>query len=188
MVTEGMTDPTARRVPTKLAHIVLRTARYDETVDWYRTVLGAEPVFANPMLTFMTYDGEHHRIAVVRVPGLADAPSSAAGIDHVAFTFGSLDDLLHTYRRLAAADIRPYWCINHGPTTSLYYRDPNGVQVELQIDNFADEAALNDWMRSGAFKKNPIGVEFDPDVLAARLDRGDPLEVLVQQGSAPRAS
>jgi catechol-2,3-dioxygenase len=183
-----MADPAAPRVPTKLAHIVLRTTRHQETVDWYRTVLGAEPVFSNPMLTFLTFDDEHHRIAVVTMPGLADPPPFAAGLDHVAFTFASLADLLHTYRRLAAADIRPYWCINHGPTTSLYYRDPNGVQVELQIDNFADEASLNAWMRSGAFKQNPIGVEFDPDVLAARLDRGDPLDALVQQGSAPRAS
>jgi 2,4-dichlorophenol 6-monooxygenase len=174
------------RVPAKLAHFVLRTARYDETVAWYRAVLGARPVFANPMLTFMTYDDEHHRIAVINVPGLADAPP-AAGVDHIAFTFATLADLLHSYRRLRDAGIRPYWCINHGPTTSLYYRDPNGVQIELQIDNFDSDAALNEWMRSGAFKANPIGVEFDPDVLSARLENGDPLADLVRQGSAPPA-
>ena len=43
-------------------------------------------------------------------------------------------------------------------------------------------------MRSGAFKRNPIGVEFDPDVLCARFDRGDPVAELVQQGSAPRSA
>jgi len=179
--------PSDVRVPAKLAHVVLRAARYPETVHWYETVLGARVVFANPMLTFLTYDDEHHRLAVINIPGLPDAPA-AAGVDHIAFTYATLGDLLHTYRRLSAQDIRPYWCINHGPTTSLYYRDPNGVQVELQIDNFADLEAMAGWMRSGAFTRNPIGVEFDPDALCMRFERGDPLDELLQQGSAPPAA
>lgn len=173
------------RLPAKLAHFVVRTPRYDETVRWYQTVLGARAVFRNPMLTFLTYDDEHHRVAVIHAPGLPEPPPNAAGLDHVAFTFAALGDLLHTYRRLKAAGIVPYWCINHGPTTSLYYRDPNGMQVELQIDNFASEEELSDWMRTGAFKRNPIGVPFDPDVLCERFDRGDPLSDLLRQGSAP---
>lgn len=180
--------PAGVRVPAKLAHFVVRTALYEETVRWYQTVLGAAVVFGNPMLTFMTYDGEHHRVAVINVPGLAEAPEASAGIDHVAFTFAALGDLLHTYRRLKGEGIAPYWCINHGATTSLYYRDPNGIQVELQIDNFPSLEELKDWMRTGAFKRNPIGVEFDPDLLCERLDRGDPHSELIQQGSAPRAS
>ena len=43
------------------------------------------------------------------------------------------------------------------------------------------------WLRSGAFKRNPIGVEFDPDVLCERFDRGDTVAELIRQGSAPRA-
>lgn len=179
--------PTGVRPPVKLAHFVVRTARYAETVAWYQRVLGAAVVFGNAMLSFLTYDDEHHRIAVVNVPGLPDTPPGSAGLDHVAFTFASLGDLLHTYVRLEPDGIVPYWCINHGPTTSLYYRDPNGMQVELQIDNFASMEAMAAWMQTGAFKRNPIGVEFDPDVLVARFERGDPIDELVQQGSAPRA-
>ncbi|MBM4267574.1 MAG: hypothetical protein FJ144_13335 [Deltaproteobacteria bacterium] len=63
--------------------------------------------------------------------------------------------------------------------------DPR-IQVELQVDNVATTDERMGWMRSGAFAKNPIGVEFDPDVLGARLDRGDPIEELFLQGSAPR--
>jgi catechol-2,3-dioxygenase len=176
------------RVPAKLAHFVVRTSCYEQTVQWYQTVLGARAVFRNPMLTFMTYDDEHHRVAVINRPELPETPPDAAGIDHVAFTFASLGDLLHTYRRLKAAGIAPYWCINHGPTTSLYYRDPNGIQVELQIDNFANEEELATWLRCGAFQRNPVGVPFDPDVLCARFDRGDPVSDLIRQGSASPAS
>ena len=44
--------------------------------------------------------------------------------------------------RLKAAGILPYWCINHGPTTSLYYKDPDGNVIELftQIDRMSDES------------------------------------------------
>jgi catechol-2,3-dioxygenase len=170
--------------PAKLAHIVLRSRNKDALRDWYGQVLGARVVFDNAFLCFLTYDDEHHRVAILQAPDLVDAAGRAPGLDHVAFTFASLADLLHGWRRLADAGIEPYWCINHGPTTSLYYRDPDGNQVELQIDNFPDEDALRRWFRTGAFARNPIGVEFDPAKLLARWEAGDPIDALLEQGSA----
>ena len=79
---------------------------------------------------------------------------------------------MHTYERLKGEGITPVWTINHGPTTSLYYQDPNGHRVELQIDNFETTEALNAWFRTPAFAENPIGVEFDPEVLVARHREG----------------
>src|SRR5688572_9487243 len=169
--------------PARLAHLVFRTPRYDAMVRWYSTVLEAETVFADPMLTFLTYDDEHHRVAFVNLPQLADLDPGAAGVDHVAFTYKDLGDLVHTYERLKAAGIEPVWCVNHGPTTSMYYADPDGTRVELQIDNFATATELDAWFRSGAFAKNPIGVGFDPDELARLFHAGTPLETLIQQGS-----
>jgi len=169
--------------PAKLAHLVFRTPRYEAMVQWYSTVLGAAPVFADAMLTFLTYDDEHHRVAFVNLPHLADLDPMSAGVDHVAFTYRNLDDLLGTYERLKAAGIVPVWCINHGPTTSMYYRDPDGTRVELQIDNFASNEALHAWFQSGAFASNPIGVEYDPDRLLEMYRAGTPLDKLVQQGA-----
>ena len=69
--------------------------------------------------------------------GATEQPASnARGLEHVAFTYASLGDLLDTYERLRELGITPYWSINHGPTTSLYYRDPDGNGIELQIDSF----------------------------------------------------
>ena len=173
--------------PSKLAHLVFRTPRYDAMVQWYCTVLGASPVFADAMLTFITYDEEHHRVAFVNLPQLADLNPMAAGVDHVAFTYRSLDELLATYERLKGAGILPQWCINHGPTTSMYYCDPDGTRVELQIDNFATNEELDAWFRSGAFALNPIGVEYDPDRLLEMYRAGTPVERLVQQGATNAA-
>ncbi|HEV7731423.1 MAG TPA: VOC family protein [Candidatus Binatia bacterium] len=171
--------------PRQLAHVVRRTGRFDELVQWYCTVLGARVVFTDGMLAFLTYDDEHHRIAVARIPGLEAQPAMAAGTDHIAFTYADLGDLLHTYERLKHEDITPYWCINHGPTTSMYYKDPDGSRVELQVDNMPSIAAIDTWMQSGAFAANPIGVVYDPEELLARYRAGEPLETLTARPPLP---
>lgn len=169
--------------PRQLAHVVRRTVRFDELVHWYCTVLGAEVVHSDGQLAFLTYDQEHHRIAIAGIPGLEDQPAMAAGTDHIAFTYGDLGDLLQTYRRLQTVGIEPFWCINHGPTTSLYYKDPDGSKVELQVDNLPSAEAIDTWMRSGEFAANPIGVIFDPDELVARYEGGEPLASLTARPS-----
>jgi catechol-2,3-dioxygenase len=169
--------------PAKLAHLVLRTPRYAEMMAWYLKVLDASIAFETPIISFITYDDEHHRVAFVNQPQLGDVDVMAAGMDHVAFTYASLSDLVATYERLKGEGITPGWCINHGPTTSFYFTDPDGNQVELQIDNFATDEDLTTWFNSGVFEANPIGVEFDPDVMAEKFHAGVPLELLVQQGS-----
>src|SRR5262249_49023666 len=63
-----------RVTPRHLAPVVRRTARLDELVRWYEVVLGAEVVHADRMLAFLTYDDEHHRIAIVSIPGLPEQP------------------------------------------------------------------------------------------------------------------
>lgn len=162
--------------PVKLAHVALRTRDIQTSSEWYRRVLDAEVVFENEMLCFMTYDDEHHRVVLAQdesyEPG---GPSS--GLHHVSFTYETLDDLFDTFERLQACDIQPHWCINHGPTLSMYYLDPMRNQVELQIDNMSVEQAI-EFVRSDAFRANPIGVEFDPHELNERRKAGEPIESL----------
>jgi catechol-2,3-dioxygenase len=154
-------------------------------VRWYCTVLGAEVVHSDETLAFLTYDDEHHRVAVVGIPGLDEQPAMAAGTDHIAFTYADLGDLLYTYKRLEAEGILPFWCINHGPTTSMYYKDPDGSRVELQADNMPSIEAIDRWMRSGEFAANPIGVVFDPQELVARYEAGELLEHLTARPALP---
>jgi catechol-2,3-dioxygenase len=177
-------DAALLRRPTKFAHFVLRVRNMDESIAWYQAVFGMEIVHRHPSIAFLTYDEEHHRLALVESPVKEATVPGSPGLDHVAYTMASLGDLLATYERLREKGIRPVWPINHGLTTSLYYADPDGNRVELQCDNYATEAELKGWMRSDAFAKNPIGVEFDPDRLVERYKAGDSLEELIQQGSA----
>ncbi len=165
--------------PAKFAHFVLRVSNLSESVQWYQTVLGMTTVFGNDMIVFLTYDDEHHRLALVQTPVQA-GPRGAPGLDHVAYTLHSLADLLSTYKRLKALDIKPVWPINHGPTTSLYYADPDGNRVEFQVENFAEKAELQGYFRSEGFAKNPIGIQFDPEQLLSRFESGDEIDELLR--------
>lgn len=171
-------------MPAKFAHAMLATKQFQPMVDWYTTVLQAEVVHSNGMLTFLTYDDEHHRIGIAAVPGLADKPRHSVGLDHLAFTYANLGDLVFTYQRLKQAGILPVMTINHGPTTSLYYRDPDGNRVELQIDNFDSIEELKEFFHSDAMQKNPIGVTFNPDELARDYHAGVPESELKKYDTA----
>jgi catechol-2,3-dioxygenase len=174
--------------PTKLAHVVFQTNQIPAMRDWYCAVLGAQVIYENEHLAFATYDDEHHRVAFVNFGPLAPREKNTElmikateqpGLHHTAFTFASMKDFLDNYVRLKARGIRPFFCVNHGPTTSMYYRDPDGNRVELQIDNFATAKEGQDWLRTPAFDRNPIGVEYDPDELVKRFESGVPVAELV---------
>ncbi|QFZ86192.1 biphenyl 2,3-dioxygenase [Variovorax paradoxus] len=163
--------------PSSFAHVVYRTYRFEQMVDWYCKVLGATVQHRNPALAFLTYDGEHHRVALINLEVVKPASTpgnvrAGPGVDHVAYGFVSLSELLANYERLQALGIAPYWAIHHGVTVSLYYADPDGNQMEFQVDSFACVDAANDFMQSPHFDTNPIGVEFDPDEMLAGLRSG----------------
>jgi catechol 2,3-dioxygenase-like lactoylglutathione lyase family enzyme len=177
--------------PKYLAHWVLKSAQRDKLVPWYQKVLGMELVFQNDMVTFLTYDHEHHRLAIIKLPAAAKPMIALAkvyrkfyGLDHIAFNFGSLRELLGKYRALKTQGVEPMWCINHGPTTSIYYEDPDGNRIEFQSDNFDTAEDLQQFATGLDFDKNPIGVNFDPDLLWEKLEAGVPEAELRQRGSA----
>lgn len=168
--------------PVKLAHVVFRTNRLAEMIDWYRTVLEAKIVHGDDKIVFLTYDDEHHRIALIGGSDFVEKPERPqVGFYHVAFTYGGLRDLFATYTRLKSAGIVPWRAINHGPTTSFYYRDPDANDVELQVDRFADLRDAQSWMQGEAFARNPIGIEFDADAMIARLAAGEAEATLMRR-------
>ena len=165
--------------PMKFVHVVYRTRRFGEMVRWYQTVFGAKVQYQNPALAFLTYDDEHHRFAFVNLeviqPGGGEADRRGiVGVDHVAYTYASLDDLFANYVQLKELGIKPYWCIHHGITVSMYYGDPDGNQMEFQVDAMASNDEANAFMQGPGFAANPIGVEFDPEEWLARMKQGTP--------------
>jgi catechol-2,3-dioxygenase len=159
-------------------------------LHWYQTVFGAKVQHRNQMLAFLTYDNEHHRFAIANLslmnPQSAETEKQGdVGVDHVAYTFASIADLLEHYERLRDLGITPYWCIHHGPTVSMYYADPDLNQMEFQVECFDNTEAANRYIRSDAFAGNPLGVEFDPDELLQRQRDGASEEELLARPEGP---
>lgn len=169
--------------PIKFAHVVLKTSKYEEMRSWWLNFLGASVRHGNDFISFLSYDDEHHRLAIVNFPDLPDRDPKSAGVEHFAYTFASLDDLFDQYERLKAQGVLPYWTINHGFTLSAYYRDPDGNQAELQIDTLNPDEA-DEFMHGPLFAANPIGINVDFDALVARRRSGASVDELVDYATA----
>lgn len=144
-------------------------------VEFYEKVAGLEPVFHNEGGAWLTNDAANHRIALLALPGLK-APEDKGhtiGLHHTAFEYSQFDLWLDNYERLAAEGIRPFLNLDHGMTLSMYYQDPEGNGVEIQVDAFGDWTKSKEWMwASEEFSDNPIGAHFDPGQLVAARNAG----------------
>ncbi|KIY03374.1 uncharacterized protein Z520_00065 [Fonsecaea multimorphosa CBS 102226] len=160
--------------PSVLAHVVLRTQKFQEMRDFYTTFLGGHVTHGNDFICFITYDHEHHRIALIQTPDTGPKVPTSSGLHHIAFTFDDLQTLLLSYRQRKARGIVPTWGVNHGTTISLYYKDPDGNLLETQVDCFDTAAEATEYMMSKEFAENPIGADFDPEDLIDRIRKGEP--------------
>ena len=164
-----------------LHHVTFKTTRIDEMVSWYRMVVGLDPTFRDDNNAWTTNDQANHRIAFLTVSGLSDDADKIRhnGIHHSAFEYNSFSDLMSSFDRLKREGIVPAFCLDHGVTISLYYKDPEGNFVELQSDNFGDWKKSTEWMRTSPdFKADPIGTFFDPDKVFQAHAAGRPFASL----------
>ena len=164
-------------IKPSLHHVTIKTTRLDEMIAWYGLVIGAEVQFRDAGAAWTTNDAANHRVAFLTVPKLSDDPDKTShnGVHHFAFEYESFADLMASFDRMRKSDIEPAFCLDHGLTISLYYKDPEGNYVELQSDNFSDWNKSTEFMRTSAdFAANPIGTFFDParvfDAFKAGID------------------
>lgn len=176
--------------PSKLAHVVYMTRRFDEMLSWYQNVFEAKVQHQNPAFAFLTFDDEHHRFAFVNMSvlhpdGTETDSVSKVGVNHLGYTYSNAGELLETYGRLRDLGITPYWQVHHGVTLSLYYQDPDGNRMEFQVDCCRNAEEAHIYMSSDEFAANPIGVEVNFDSLLAQYRDGVPAETLLLKPEGP---
>ena len=117
-------------------------------------------------------------------PHSLPAPGNAASAENK-----TMDELVvRTYARLAESGVKPYWCTNHGMTTSIYYADPDGNKVETQVDNFPTKAEGLAYIRGPDFARNPVGIDFDPDEMVDKVRGGASYEDMHSRVEGPRTT
>ncbi|WP_436764262.1 VOC family protein [Streptosporangium sp. V21-05] len=172
----------------KFAHVVFQTSQPREMRDWYCAVLDGHVVYQDDALSFITFDEEHHRVALIHpaVPLKRRTPDTAA-MHHVAYTFEPIDDLLARYVLLRDQPILPAVCIAHGVTTSMYCRDPDGNMVEMQIDRFEEPGDATAYMKGPEYAADSVGPSFDPEALLKARHDGATAEELSDRAWALKA-
>lgn len=164
----------AEVIKPQLHHWGIRTLQFQEMLDWYTKVVGFEVVLAaeSPVQSaFVTNDDAHHRGGFFQFPGIQPHPEGSLppAVNHLAFEFDSLEDLLSSWERIKAEGIEPLMCTDHGPTFAFYYKDPDNHTVELLCDAAEDPGAV---MRDPALTANPMGHFVDPAKLLEALRSG----------------
>jgi catechol 2,3-dioxygenase len=165
-----------------LHHVNLKTCRIDDMIEWYGRVVGMKVTHRFPAGAFMTNDDANHRLALLTSERFSDDENRLrhSGMHHIAFEYPTVDDLLAEYERIKRAyGYRPHMTVDHGITLSLYFVDPDGNSVELQVDTHGDWGASTRFMVSSPqFATNPIGTFCDPDALVDAWRAGADLDEL----------
>ncbi len=132
-------------------------------------------------MAFVGNDEVHHRIVFFEASGAAVNPDKPrhVRVQHVAFEYQTLDDLLGTYTRLKGLGILPVMAVDEGLQTALYYTDPDQNSVELNVNNYGNEWTATEHMRSAPqFGERPMRAQIDPEkIIAARKAGASPWEL-----------
>lgn len=170
----------------QIGHFGLRTKDVDRAVEWYGRAFGADVRFRNRYAAFMSFDDEHHRFVIWDDGETEEKPAAAAGVDHIGFMVSNPHELAEEYARLKSVGITPAMAVNHHFTSSLYYRDPDGNEVEISCDNLPSKQEANAFMKSDDMAEAMVppffGSEFNPDELLQLNRSNAPTEQLARIG------
>lgn len=173
--------------PREMHHVhIFSDENYEAMVDFYQMIFNGEVVNVNGKeapLTFISYDDHDHRVVVIKRPGWGTKPEQPIGVSHLAFAYSSLGELIYIYKTLKAAGYSPHWTVNHGNSTSFYYKDPDGNQVETMMDNFA-ALDTKDYKRFYQFTEEFGAMaegNFDPDKMVEQYEAGVPDSILLDR-------
>ena len=150
--------------PRGFSHIGLSTLDLDRTRDFYERVLGFKPVRCDILkikeggqIRHIFFDtGRDQLLAFMEASGVPGVPAEYdAGINrglgvpgvfyHFAFEAGTETALIEKRAELRAKGVEVTEVVDHDWAKSIYFKDPNGIQLEFCCytrDLNADDARM----------------------------------------------
>ena len=130
----------ARSVPLRsLGHVVLNVRSLAVSTPFYCEVLGLKEVGRNagPRMVFLSFGINDHDIGLRECEPTAHRyDGSAVGLGHVAFLIGDRIEELRSFKaHLEARGIAIKRIDEHIAGTSIYFLDPDGIDIEAYIEH-----------------------------------------------------
>jgi len=119
----------------RLNHAVLFVSDLERSIDFYQRLLGASVIAREPRAdaAFLRLDrsGNHHDLGLFGVGAQPPRPPGSIGLYHLAWQVDTIDDLVRARQTLVDLGAQGGES-SHGATKSLYGRDPDGNEFEIQ--------------------------------------------------------
>jgi catechol 2,3-dioxygenase len=141
----------------RTGHIAIRVRDLDNAKRFYGDILGMKLGMEMPgQGLFFRFNSYHHDLAVFKArDGAEPASKNHAGVAHIALVADDFETVLGMYRRLRECGVPVSRTIDHGATKSIYFSDPDGIELEIYC-----EVPEFDWRRSGMVRV-PMDIESD---------------------------
>jgi catechol 2,3-dioxygenase len=144
--------------PKEIGHLVLNVTDVERSTKFYRDVVGFQVSRYRPDGTgaFLTCGVVHHNLALFKAPaGAQPRQKGQIGLNHFAFKVAGYQALQAAHKRLVEAGAT---IVDHGMTRSVYFLDPDGIEMELFCDTFATEEEGLAFMKAGRGRGTPMDI------------------------------
>jgi catechol 2,3-dioxygenase len=125
--------------PERIAHVVVKVRDLERSRKFYTEVLGMQVMKYVPEIraVFLSFNGrDHHEVALFEIGPQAEGPKmNQVGLLHFAFRMRNEEDLRAAYQEFKEKGVPVSFTVNHGVSKSIYFRDPDGNELEVYSDN-----------------------------------------------------
>jgi catechol 2,3-dioxygenase len=139
----------------RTGHVAIRVRDLDATRRFYRDIVGMKVAHEYPGRgVFFRFDGYHHDLVAFRADECTEpADKRHAGVAHIAFVAEDYATVRRHYDRVKQHGI-PVRCTDHGFTKSIYFADPDGIEIEIYL-----EVPEFDYRKTGLGIRQPWDIE-----------------------------
>jgi len=125
--------------PERIAHVVIKVRDLERSRKFYTEILGMRVMKHVPEIraVFLSFNGrDHHEVALFEIGSQAEGPKmNQVGLLHFAFRMRNEEDLRAAYQEFKEKGVSVSFTVNHGVSKSIYFRDPDGNELEVYTDN-----------------------------------------------------
>jgi catechol 2,3-dioxygenase len=122
-------------VNTHIQHIHLQVSNLDNTLTFYRDLLGFKPIERAGNTLSLSADGtDPAQILITQRPGAIPKPARTTGLYHVAIRLPDRIALARLFNHLIEHDWQFQGFSDHTVSEALYLADPEGNGLEIYVD------------------------------------------------------